>query len=63
MKSYLRLNENFSLRDSIPDSSEKLLHRRRGHSPYISDFGEGGVRAIKHVFFFLQVSASHKGQQ
>ena len=30
MKSYLRLNENFSLRDGIPDSSEKLLQRSGG---------------------------------
>ena len=58
---YLEQNEDYSLKDNISDSSEKLLQRGRGEGQYIVDFGEGGVHAIKHIFFF-QVSACHKEQ-
>ena len=51
VKFYLGQNEDCSLGDSIPDSSEKLLQRDRGEDQYIRDFGEGGLRAIKHIFF------------
>ena len=49
---YLEQNEDYSLKDNISDSSEKLLQRGRGEGQYIVDFGEGGVHAIKHIFFF-----------
>ena len=59
IKFYLGENENYSSGDSISGSSEKLLQRRNGGGQYICDFGEGGVYAIKHIFFcrrFLLVS-------
>ena len=31
-------------------------------SQYICDFGEGGMHAIKHIFFLQKVSASHDEQ-
>ena len=44
-------NEDYSLGDSISDSSEKLLQSGRGEGQYTCDFGERGVHAIKHIFF------------
>ena len=35
--------------DNTSDSSEELL--RQGEGQYIHDFGEGGVHAIRHIFF------------
>ena len=29
----------------------KLLQRGRGEGQYICDFGEGGVHAIKYIYF------------
>ena len=49
-------NEDYSPGDSISDSSEKLLQRGRGEDQYICDFGEGGIHAVKHIYF-LKVSA------
>ena len=39
--------------DSTSDNSEKLLQSGRGEGggQHICDFGEGGIHAIKHVFF------------
>ena len=51
VKLYLGQNEDCSLGDSISDSSEKLLQRGGGEGQYLCDFGEGGVHAIKHIFF------------
>ena len=51
----------YSPRESISDSSEKLLQRGRGEGQYICDFSEGGVRAIKHTFL-QKVAASHEEQ-
>ena len=48
---YLRQNEDYSPGDSSSDSSEKLLQRDRGNGQHICDFGQGGVQAIKHIFF------------
>ena len=46
---YLGQNEDYSLGDSISDSSEELVQRGRGEGQYRCDFGEGGVHAIKHI--------------
>ena len=54
-------NEDCSPGDRTSDSSEKLLQRGSGKGQYICDFGEGGVHAIKHIFFckrFLLVTRS-----
>ena len=51
VKFYLGQNEDYSLGDSISDSSEKLLQTDKGESQYICDFGEGQIHAIKHKFF------------
>ena len=58
---YLGQNEDYSLGDSISDSSEKLLQRSRVKGQCICDFGEGGIHAIEHIFL-QKVSASHKEQ-
>lgn len=58
---YLGENEDCSPRDCNSESSENLLKRGREESQYLYDFGEGGVRAIKHVFF-QKVSASYEEQ-
>ena len=61
----MRQNEDYSLGDSISDSSEKLLQSGRGEGQYTCDFGERGVHAIKHIFFaegFVRVTASHEEQ-
>ena len=66
VKFYLGQYENYSLRDSTSDSSEKRLQRGRGKGQHICDFGEGGVHAIKHRFFVesfcwsREASASHE---
>ena len=52
VKFYLGQNEDYSLGDSISDSSEKLLQKGGGEGQYIYDFGEGEVHAIKHIYFF-----------
>ena len=44
-------NEDCSPGDSTSDNSEKLLQRGSGEGQYICDFGEGGVHAMKHIFF------------
>lgn len=54
---YLGENEDCSPRDCNSESSENLLKRGREESQYLYDFGEGGVRAIKHRFLQI-VSAS-----
>ena len=38
---------------SHSDSSEKLLQRGRGEGQHMYDFGEGRIRAIKHIFFYF----------
>ena len=40
-------------RETAPhlDSSEKLLQRSRWQGKYTCDLDEGGIQAIKHVFF------------
>ena len=47
-------------------SSEKLLQRSRGEGQYRCDYDEGGIHAIKHIFFQVSLSlmktASHKEQ-
>ena len=40
------------LESSRSDSSERLLQRGRGEGQCMCDFGEGRVRAVKHIFFF-----------
>ena len=50
VKFYLGQSEDYSPGDSISESSEKLLQSRVG-GQYICDFGEGGVCAIKPMFF------------
>ena len=65
VKFYLRQNEDYSLRDSISDNSEKLLERGRGEGQHICDFSGDGVHATKHIFFaegLMRVSASHEEQ-
>ena len=47
---YLGHKEDCSLEDSTSDSSEKLLQRGREKDQYICDFGEGGIRALRHIF-------------
>ena len=51
IKFYLGQNDDYSLWDSISDSSEKLLQRETGEGQYACDLGEGEVYAIKHIFF------------
>ena len=55
VKSYPGQNEDFSPGDSISDSSEKLLQRDSGEGQYVCDFGEGGVHALKNIFFLQKV--------
>ena len=50
-KIYLRQNKDYSLGDSTSDSSEKLLQRSRWEDWYLWDFVEGGIHAVKHIFF------------
>ena len=50
---YLGAKWDDSLRDSLSDSSQKLLQRGRGEGQYICDFGEGGVYAVKHIIYFF----------
>ena len=49
VKFYLGQNEDYSLGDSISDSSEKLLQRGRGEGQYMYDFSEGGTRSQAHI--------------
>ena len=49
VKFYLGQYEDYSLGDNTSDSSEELL--RQGEGQYVQDFGEGGVHAIRHIFF------------
>ena len=61
----MRQNEDYSLRDSISDNSEKLLERGREEGQHICDFSGDGVHATKHIFFaegLMRVSASHEEQ-
>ena len=44
-------NEDYSPGHSISNSSKKLLQRGGGEGQYRGDFGEGEVRAIKHIIF------------
>ena len=50
VKFYLEQNEDCSPGDSPSDSSERLLLSGRG-GQYMYDCGEGGVHAMKHIFF------------
>ena len=50
VKFYWGQNEDYSLGDSISESSEKLLPRGMGESQYMCDFSERGIHAIKHTF-------------
>ena len=65
---YLGQNEDCGLGDSTSDSSEKLLQRGRVVGQYVCGFGEGGIHAIKHIFFqkistsLGIISASHEEQ-
>ena len=59
VKFYLGQCEDCSPGESTSDSSTRLLQRGRGERQYMCEFGEGGVYAIKNVFFcrkFLLVS-------
>ena len=60
-KFYLEQNKDYSLGDSILDTSEKLLQRGRREGQYIYDFGEEGVHAIKYLFFADGFCLSHEG--
>ena len=61
-------NEDYSLGDSISDSSEKLLQRGREEGQYTYNFSKGRVHAIKHIFLqkisattsHMKITASHK---
>ena len=46
-------NEDWKQGDRTSDSSEKLFQRCRGLAGgrHICDFGKGGIRAIRHIFF------------
>ena len=57
VKFYLGQNENYSLGDSISESSEKLHQSGRGEGQCLWGCGEGGVYAIKNTFF-QKVTAS-----
>ena len=48
---YWEENEDYSLGDSISDSSEKLFQIIQGKSQYVSDFVEAELHAILHIFF------------
>ena len=51
--------------DSTSDSSERLLPSSRG-GQYIYGCGEGGIHAMKHIFFqkvsasLVKITASHE---
>ena len=62
VKFYLGQNEGYSPGDNISASSEKLLQRGRRENKYICDISEGGVHAIRHIFFLQKVSASYEEQ-
>ena len=53
--SYILLgqNEDYSPRDSISDSSEKLLQRGRGKVSIHLIFMKGGLHAIKHIYIYI----------
>ena len=51
MKFYLGQNEDYRLRGSISDSSEKLFQKGREEGQCLCDFNEGRVHEIKHMFF------------
>ena len=61
IKFYLGQKEDYSLGDSISDSSEKLLQRGVGWEKYqyMYEFSEAGVNASKHIFL-QKVPAGHK---
>ena len=66
VKFYWGQNEDYRPGDSISLSSEKVLQRGRVEGQYICNFGEGGVHAIKHIFFFrfllvMSSSCHHEG--
>ena len=50
IKFYLGQNEDSRPGDSISENSEKLLQRDSGLRS-VCDFSEGGVSAIKHLFY------------
>ena len=51
VKFYFGQNEGYSPGDNISASSEKLLQRGRRESQCTRDTSEGGVHAIRHIFF------------
>ena len=54
-------NEDYGLEDSIQVALRNCSKVVGGGGQYISDFGEGAVHAIKHVFFcrrFLLITRS-----
>ena len=57
VKFYLGQKKDCSLGDSTSDGSEKLLQRGRGDGQYICDFGEGGVQAIRCIYFLQKISS------
>ena len=60
VKFYWGQNEDYSLGDSISESSEELLQRGRRKVSVICDFSEGG-RAVKHTCW-QRLAASHEEQ-
>ena len=52
--------ENYSLGDSLSDSSDELLGRGKGRGQYTCDFGKGG-HATKHTTQ-ENVATSHEAQ-
>ena len=50
-------NEGCSPGDGTSDSSERLLQRGEGKRSIYMIFGEGGIHAVKHIYF-LKVSTS-----
>ena len=68
VKFYLEQNEDYTLGDSILDTSEKLLQRGRREGQYICDFGKR--ECMQSSTYFLQmvsaclmrVTASHEEQ-
>ena len=53
VKFYLGQNQDYSLEDSTPDSSETLVWRVRGEGQYTCGFGEGGHEPCRRFLLVL----------
>ena len=51
VKFYLEQNEDYSLGDSISDSSEKLLQRGSGGRSIYMILVKGKFNSVKHLFY------------